>query len=119
MSLSNSLRAFLTVEWLHCSGGRSSSLGQLWREMGGGGGEEEEETGRRRRWMGMQRRGEESMSSYGEGTERRASCPDWISGKNDKITHTHTQTQRPQIQQHSNKVIQSDWKKVGRPADKR
>lgn len=32
MSLSNSLRAFLTVEWLHCSGGRSSSLGQLWRE---------------------------------------------------------------------------------------
>lgn len=31
MSLSNSLRAFLTVEWLHCSGGRSSSLGQLWR----------------------------------------------------------------------------------------
>lgn len=34
MSLSNSLRAFLTVEWLHCSGGRSSSLGQLWRERG-------------------------------------------------------------------------------------
>lgn len=32
MSLSNSLRAFLTVEWLHCSGGRSSSLGQLRRE---------------------------------------------------------------------------------------
>lgn len=31
MSLSNSLRAFLTVEWLHCSGGRSSSLGQLLR----------------------------------------------------------------------------------------
>ena len=34
MSLSNSLRAFLTVEWLHCSGGRSSSLGQLWRKRG-------------------------------------------------------------------------------------
>lgn len=29
MSLSNSLRAFLTVEWVHCSGGKSSSLGQL------------------------------------------------------------------------------------------
>lgn len=29
MSLSNSLSAFLTVEWVHCSGGRSSSLGQL------------------------------------------------------------------------------------------
>lgn len=46
MSLSNSLRAFLTVEWLHCSGGRSSSLGQLWREMerwGGRGGDREEE----------------------------------------------------------------------------
>lgn len=38
MSLSNSLRAFLTVEWFHCSGGRSSSLGQLWRQRRGGGG---------------------------------------------------------------------------------
>ncbi len=33
MSLSNSLSAFLTVEWVHCSGGRSSSLGQLQEEI--------------------------------------------------------------------------------------
>ncbi len=33
MSLSNSLSAFLTVEWVHCSGGRSSSLGQLQKEI--------------------------------------------------------------------------------------
>ena len=29
MSFSSSLSAFLTVEWLHCSAGRSSSFGQL------------------------------------------------------------------------------------------
>lgn len=55
MSLSNSLRAFLTVEWFHCSGGRSSSLGQLWRQrgMGGGGGEKPwEKRGSRGRGMG-------------------------------------------------------------------
>ena len=48
MSLSNSLRAFLTVEWVHCSGGKSSSLGQLQEEIGGerrggkGGGQDQE-----------------------------------------------------------------------------
>lgn len=57
MSLSNSLRAFLTVEWLHCSGGRSSSLGQLWRERGdirgcGVDGDREDKTGRGKREEG-------------------------------------------------------------------
>ncbi len=57
MSLSNSLRAFLTVEWLHCSGGRSSSLGQLWRERGdiwgcGVDGDREDKTRRGKREVG-------------------------------------------------------------------
>lgn len=59
MSLSNSLRAFLTVEWLHCSGGRSSSLGQLWREMGVG----------RRGWGG--RGGDREEEVDGDAEERR------------------------------------------------
>lgn len=73
MSLSNSLRAFLTVEWLHCSGGRSSSLGQLWREGVGW-------MGTRRTRMGSKGRGKREdeckggtdRDAEGEGGERRA-----------------------------------------------
>lgn len=51
MSLSNSLSAFLTVEWVHCSGGRSSSLGQLQ----GGIEQETDEKGKQKRYRGGER----------------------------------------------------------------
>lgn len=84
MSLSNSLRAFLTVEWLHCSGGRSSSLGQLWRERERGDTREEkrdEGGGGGRQGCGGRERGESMRNnSDGEETkiERKASSPDGI-----------------------------------------
>lgn len=64
MSLSNSLRAFLTVEWVHCSGGRSSSLGQLWDEIGG----------RKERYRGREK--EKGMRVGGEDREQ----GDWDRG---------------------------------------